>query len=154
MICNDKGRGHVIGNFPSWGRRRRDAGDENVSDNEAFVGSKERPAIVAQDGASGEELQSVPEEEVHELFRVYMSRSEMPVDGKESGGRSSDLLENQQQKMTRSLDQQSEDRVCVSQSAYYALISAVTVLVVLILVMAVAGSTFARSPRVKPLFLS
>lgn len=93
------------------------------------------------------DVQSSPEEEVHELLRVYMSRDEVPLETKSEQSLSSE------HKMPLSADapQLPGDRVCVSQAAYYALLSAVTVLVTVIVIVGVAGSKILRSNRSKHL---
>lgn len=89
----------------------------------------------------------VPEEEVHELFRVYMSRSEVPDPGdstsrSESGSSSAARMTSQEEVPTSSSGRSVSrfDRVCVSQSGYYALVTAITVLTTLVLSMGVAGT--------------
>lgn len=98
MICSDSGRGQ--GSFPSWGRRRR----RSVNDTETLIAtesqtdeaievlqaveSKSNPLLahispaaeqlVPSDSNSSKEKPVEDPEEVHELLRVYSSRSQIP----------------------------------------------------------------------------
>lgn len=199
VICNDKGRGHA--HFPSWGRRRREAGNSTDTPLEEGDVSHEDPPATGDDFNSSETVvQAVvstpsttplttsttsypthlrielplpsartasddianeavvddavlPEEEVHELFRVYMSRDEIPDSTSDSKGQSSSpsfpaspsssSSSSSAARMIREeliLPSSSQDRVCVSQSGYYALVTAITVLTTLVLSMGVAGT--------------
>lgn len=134
VICNDKGRGH--GHFPSWGRRRRAAGTDEHED---------ESLMAAESAAAGQAGAVQPEEDVHELLRVYMSRDEVPLETKQQQQEQSVSSEH---KMPLAAEPQVvTDRVCVSQAAYYALLSAVTVLVAVIVVVGVAGGKLLRSTR-------
>jgi hypothetical protein len=141
VICNDKGRGH--GHYPSWGKRRKRQADNNEQEN---LPEEQSSRMMAEESIAVAEKDDppsplVPEEEVHELLRVYMSRDEVPPESKQEQSVSSE------RKMPLSTEQTapSSDRVCVSQSAYYALLSAVTVLVTVIVLVGVAGSRILRS---------
>lgn len=90
----------------------------------------------------------VPEErEVHELLRVYMSREEVPPEAKQQQQSGSVSAEHKLPLAATAAAELPADRVCVSQAAYYALLSAVTVLVVVIVTVGVAGSRVLRSNR-------
>lgn len=178
VICNDKGRGHA--HFPSFGRkrRRRDAekvavggpeepktteeGDEEEESPEEDTApannqSGETSKIDATHLPMGREENEtlVPEdtgpiEEVHELLRVYMSRSEVPVDPPEAHVSPLPLLPPRLMSGVNGNTQQEPlshlplDKVCVTQSGYYALVTAITVLVAVILGMTAAGTMLIR----------
>lgn len=93
---------------------------------------------------------AVPEEEVHELFRVYMSRAEVPDPGDETTGKSSSSsarMTSREEVLSSGRQDQKLlfDRVCVSQSGYYALLTAITVLTTLVLTMGVAGTVVLKN---------
>lgn len=83
---------------------------------------------------------------MHELLRVYMSRDEVPADGKKI-----EESVSSEHTMLRPSDESTTDRVCVSQSGYYALLSAITVLVTVILIMGAVGSKVLHFSRSKHL---
>lgn len=87
-----------------------------------------------------------PEEEVHELLRVYMSRDEVPAEGKKI-----EASVSSEHTMPLPHDDGATERICVSQSGYYALLSAITVLVTAILIMGVIGSKVLHISRSKHL---
>lgn len=87
---------------------------------------------------------AAPEEEVHELFRVYMSRAEVPDPPETKPSSSSAARMTREEVMTRPSLSTPFDRVCVSQSGYYALVTAITVLTTLVLSMGVAGTIVLR----------
>lgn len=114
-----------------------------MSDEESVQGSN---MAAAEDSSQSSPSSTAPEEEVHELFRVYMSRDEVPADGKKI-----EASVSSEHTMPRPNDDEAAERVCVSQSGYYALLSAITVLVTLILIMGVVGSKVLHISRSKHL---
>ncbi|CAG2120484.1 unnamed protein product, partial [Medioppia subpectinata] len=105
VICNDKGRGP--GSFPSWGRRKRAANT-----------AKESTQTKAN---STEEA-----EEVHELLRVYLQREDVPPP--ESKARSA------QTPQTPATVGKLSPKVCVSQTKYYVLVTALTILTSILII--------------------
>lgn len=100
----------------------------------------------AEDNSQLSSSSSAPEEEVHELLRVYMSRDEVPADGKKI-----EESVSSEHRMPGLTDDSTTERVCVSQSGYYALLSAITVLVAVVLIMCVVGSKVLHFSRSKQL---
>ena len=77
----------------------------------------------SEDTSTNKNSTEAPDEEVHELFRVYLSRADIP----------SAAEANAQVQEASQVDQQQSEQlmptVCVSQSSYYALITATTLFV-------------------------
>lgn len=98
VICSDSGRGQ--GSFPSWGRRRRSINKTEASLNDQkepeqdILQAEEDHPLLAKEAPSGDRRENEdssvltekePPEEVHELLRVYSSRSQIPKDEALSG---------------------------------------------------------------------
>ncbi|XP_067124347.1 uncharacterized protein [Centruroides vittatus] len=104
VICNDRDR---PGSFPSWGRKKRSVVDPNSNSN------------LKADNVTEEE------EDVHELFKVYFDRTDIPPNSPKSN------------KITKA-------PVCTLQSGYYTLMAVVIVLICVILAMSIAAVFFIR----------
>lgn len=119
MICTDRGRGP--GTFPSWGRKKRSLDPKNATktfnDDESYEVIEETLTNSTNDN---------PEEEVHELLRVYLSRDDIPEEEQQNLGEASSISRN-------------SPKICVAQSGYYTLITTLTVLISLITVAAACG---------------
>lgn len=145
VMCNEVGRGH--GQFPSWGkRRRRDATGEDTSpflEREDASSRKIREASDSSDAyfespqalfqRKNSTAQVDNEEEVHELFRVFLSRADVPDNLDASG------LTNPS---NHHMDPESSllvpnEKVCLSSSGYYTLVT--SIVVSLLLSLAFAG---------------
>lgn len=87
VICSDKAR---PGTFPSWGRKKRSASPPEKAD--AAAASPASNSNNDTDSMVDDE----PHEEVHELLKVYLSRSDIPPEELTPGERLSNwqLLEN------------------------------------------------------------
>ncbi|KAI1289876.1 hypothetical protein HDE_08746 [Halotydeus destructor] len=140
VICTDRSRGH--GSYPSWGRRKRQAieddgalEDDEYAEESAMDSSYVTPATEATNSTDGEE--SNPQEEVHELFRVYLSRADIP---------SAAEADAQVQVNSEPQVQLEQTNVCITHSGYYALITTITLLASLLLAIGVVFIyTFKRS---------
>ena len=178
MICTDRGRGH--GTFPSWGRKKREI--ENQHENKTKSEHKVEDAELRDEDEERHDLESleskvvegslspvsndsenktdangntVPEEEVHELFRVYLSRAEIPPaevpEAQASAARESfkgfgdDVMEE--------FKLSGRSRVCVSYSSYYMLVTAITLLIILVMAMALAALFVLKKSRMPVSFL-
>lgn len=179
MICTDRGRGH--GTFPSWGRRKRDV-DKQLLENKDSASNTGKGTTESVDENSQEEpdlesmettehvvegtlepidpndqkpenkTDAIPEEEVHELFRVYLSRAEIPAaevpEAQVSllGGKDSSPFKSLEDEVMGEMS--SRSKVCVSYSSYYALVTAVTLLVSLVVAMGVAAVLLLKKSRI------
>lgn len=145
MSCNEKGRGH--GHFPSWGkRRRRDVtnADESIVDENNYF---DEPSQLYQ-RKNNSRKPDVDEEEVHELFRVYLSHADVP-------DASVDPLV---PRNNHHLDPESSllvpnEKVCLTSSGYYTLVTCITVLVTLLLSLSFAGVLAVKNGKKRPLAL-
>jgi len=133
--------------------------EHNVSDSNVVVSTPtpvllttSHPTILPPSRTSDEEEENVeqempgdPEEDVHELFRVYMSRSEVPSEAETSQSKPlPSFAFASSSRMPRdpsvSSGRMVSDKVCVSQSGYYALVTAITVLTTICLFMGVTAT--------------
>lgn len=113
-------------------------GDESVME-ENFVPAPTDESV----NKNSTDDESVPEEEVHELFRVYLSRADIPS----AAEANAQIQINSEQ--THSHSEVPVQTVCVTQSSYYALVVATTILsslfaaVILVALFALRRSKFA-----------
>ncbi|XP_042900056.1 uncharacterized protein [Parasteatoda tepidariorum] len=115
VVCSEKAR---PGTFPSWGRKKRSVPkDEDKKD--ATTPVNDTDAIEEEE-----------QEEVHELLKVYLSRSDIPPE---------DIAPVSEKEST----------VCIAQAGYYGMISTVVILVCLLIgVVAMSYYFLKRSRRV------
>ncbi len=124
MICTDRGRGP--GSFPSWGRKKRSV----VRASNVTKGVKDSKVVKQKSSNSTNKDQEA--EEVHELLRVYLSRADIP-----SGDSKAAAV------MTKP-----SPKVCVPQTGYYALVTAITILISLLTILgATAAIIFLRKSK-------
>ncbi|XP_076307530.1 uncharacterized protein LOC143223432 isoform X2 [Tachypleus tridentatus] len=120
-ICSDLSR---PGTFPSWGRRKRAALNETRSaGSPSSVHVVQSSTIATPPNGTDEETK----EEVHELLKVYLSRSDIPSEGPFA------IYET--------------PTVCVAQAGYYTLIAVITLLICLVVAVAVAATYYIRRAR-------
>ncbi|KAG8185194.1 hypothetical protein JTE90_025866 [Oedothorax gibbosus] len=112
VICSDRGR---PGSFPSWGRKKRFAPNETAA---LYADEDESVSVV---GNSTDE-----QEVVHDLLKVYLSRSDMPPEAAA---------------VTR------KSTVCVAQAGYYTLVILSIVLVAAIVVVAAVAMYFFKKAK-------
>ncbi|XP_055948814.1 uncharacterized protein LOC129981813 isoform X2 [Argiope bruennichi] len=112
VICSDRGR---PGSFPSWGRKKRFAPNETA-------------AIFADDNSNDIPVGNGTDEAevVHDLLKVYLSRSDMPPEAAA---------------VTKT------STVCVAQAGYYTLVILSIVLVCAIVVVAAAAMYFFKKSK-------
>ncbi|CAL1277681.1 unnamed protein product [Larinioides sclopetarius] len=112
VICSDRGR---PGSFPSWGRKKRFAPNETA-------------AIFADDNSNDIPVGNGTDESevVHDLLKVYLSRSDMPPEAAA---------------VTKT------STVCVAQAGYYTLVILSIVLVCAIVVVAAAAMYFFKKSK-------
>lgn len=149
VICTDRGRGH--GSFPSWGRKKRQAvaGDhdqEEYSEPEGMVVEGSYATTTPDESLSEDKKDtnstgdgSNPEEEVHELLRVYLSRADIP-----SAAESKAQVQLKEQGDYIS---PSSSAVCVTESGYYAMVTALTILTSLLLAILVTAFFVFKKPK-------
>ncbi|GIY06731.1 uncharacterized protein CDAR_578231 [Caerostris darwini] len=113
VVCSEKAR---PGTFPSWGRKKRSAPtDGNVNEVKA--------------PANGTDMIEEDEpEEVHELFKVYLSRSDIPPE-----------------EIAPVSDKGST--VCVAQAGYYGMIATVVLLMCLVVAVVAMSYFFIKRTR-------
>ncbi len=111
MICTDRGRGP--GSFPSWGRKKRSV----VVKSSNVTKKVKDPKDLKQKSLNSTDQEE--EEEVHELLRVYLSRADIPA----------------AEKKASAVTGKPSPRVCVPQSGYYALVTAITILISLLTIL-------------------
>ena len=87
--------------------------------------------------------QTEAEEEVHELFRVYLSRSDVP-DSSDNSPSSNHHLDPESSLLVPN------EKVCLSSSGYYTLVTCITVLVTLLLSLAFAGVLAVKNGKRHP----
>lgn len=97
-------------------------------------------------GRKNSTYQTEAEEEVHELFRVYLSRSDVPENSENSPSSNPS---------NHHLDPESSllvpnEKVCLSSSGYYTLVTCITVLVTLLLSLAFAGVLAVKNGKRHP----
>ncbi|RWS17091.1 hypothetical protein B4U79_05993 [Dinothrombium tinctorium] len=131
VICADRGRGH--GSFPSWGRKKRSV---NESEAEEVHHTEEEQRELNYESVLEASSKNVTgeEEEVHELLRVYLSREDIPN------------AESEAQVMEKTLVTDTPS-VCVAQSGYYGLITAVILLTTLLLAIGIFGFLMFRKTK-------
>ncbi|GFQ79649.1 uncharacterized protein TNCT_647901 [Trichonephila clavata] len=112
VICSDRGR---PGSFPSWGRKKRFAANETA----AIFADDNSQDIPVGNGTDEAEV-------VHDLLKVYLSRSDMPPEAAA---------------VTRT------STVCVAQAGYYTLVILSIVLVCAIVVVAAAAMYFFKKSK-------
>ncbi|GFT97492.1 uncharacterized protein NPIL_137911 [Nephila pilipes] len=112
VICSDRGR---PGSFPSWGRKKRFAPNETA----AIFADDNSQDIPVGNGTDEAEV-------VHDLLKVYLSRSDMPPEAAA---------------VTRT------STVCVAQAGYYTLVILSIVLVCAIVVVAAAAMYFFKKSK-------
>ncbi|GFT25213.1 uncharacterized protein TNCV_180912 [Trichonephila clavipes] len=112
VICSDRGR---PGSFPSWGRKKRFAANETA----AIFADDNSQDIAVGNGTDEAEV-------VHDLLKVYLSRSDMPPEAAA---------------VTRT------STVCVAQAGYYTLVILSIVLVCAIVVVAAAAMYFFKKSK-------
>lgn len=141
MICTDRGRGH--GSFPSWGRKKRQIDGEHADESDNSAEETVVEGSFAPDSTEASSTNSTdgenPEEEVHELFRVYLSRADIPSAAESKAQVQPSVEEQRAEAITPS--------VCVTQSGYYAMVTAITILSSLILAMTVAAYHIFRKSK-------
>ncbi|XP_054718178.1 uncharacterized protein LOC129227615 [Uloborus diversus] len=110
VICSDKAR---PGTFPSWGRKKRSI-----------------PASESVENSQANDTDIIEEEpeEVHELLKVYLSRSDIPPEESTPVGDKSST-------------------VCVAQAGYYGMISTVAILLCLVVAVVAMAYFFIRRTR-------
>ncbi|KAG8181575.1 hypothetical protein JTE90_017325 [Oedothorax gibbosus] len=116
VVCSEKAR---PGTFPSWGRKKRSVANDTTL-NGMEGGSQENDTQVAEE-------EEEPEE-VHELFKVYLSRSDIPPE-----------------EVTPVSEKSST--VCVAQSGYYGMVATVIILMCLVIAVVVMSYFFIRRTR-------
>lgn len=161
-MCNGKGRGH--GHYTSFGkRRRRNINGEEKSSYTERGESSAREIGEGQDDetATGDGYYDSPQplyqerknatenndgEEVHELFRVYLSRADVPdnLDSSLPGSTSNHHLDPESALLLP------DEKVCLTSSGYYTLVTCITVLVTLLLSLAFAGVLAVRNGKKQP----
>ncbi|XP_015917750.1 uncharacterized protein [Parasteatoda tepidariorum] len=112
VICSDRGR---PGSFPSWGRKKRYAPNETA----ALFADDNQMDIPVGNGTDEAEV-------VHDLLKVYLSRSDMPSEAAA---------------ITRT------STVCVAQAGYYTLVILAIVLVCAIVAVAAAAMFFYKKSK-------
>ncbi|KFM59268.1 hypothetical protein X975_13204, partial [Stegodyphus mimosarum] len=112
VICSDRGR---PGSFPSWGRKKRYAANETA----AVYADESSQDIPVGNGTDESEV-------VHDLLKVYLSRSDIPPEAAA---------------VTKT------STVCVAQAGYYTLVILSIVLVCAIVVVAAAAMYFFKKSK-------
>ncbi|GFT52430.1 ZP domain-containing protein [Trichonephila clavipes] len=115
VVCSEKAR---PGTFPSWGRKKRSVSTENKKD-EAKLPSNSNDTDV---------IEEEEPEEVHELLKVYLSRSDIPPE-----------------EITPVNEKGST--VCVAQAGYYGMIATVVLLMCLVVAVVAMSYFFIRRTR-------
>ncbi|GBN64596.1 hypothetical protein AVEN_74712-1 [Araneus ventricosus] len=113
VVCSEKAR---PGTFPSWGRKKRSVSTEPKTD-EAKAPSNDTDVVEEEEP-----------EEVHELLKVYLSRSDIPPE-----------------EITPVSDKSST--VCVAQAGYYGMIATVVLLMCLVVAVVAMSYLFIRRTR-------
>ncbi|XP_035224258.1 uncharacterized protein LOC118196873 isoform X2 [Stegodyphus dumicola] len=111
VICSDKAR---PGTFPSWGRKKRSASPAQTVD---------------QPQTNDTEILEEEQEEVHELLKVYLSRSDIPPEEITPVG-------------------EKTSTVCVAQAGYYGMICTVVILLCLVVAVVAMSYYFIRRARI------